>query len=75
MAKAKTAYWGFLALWKDARPDFPILKQAKRNMGSCGSCASIGISEMDLPMAAPTLLLEKLKKLFAHTIPLDKGRR
>src|SRR5208337_163495 len=28
-AKAKTAYKDFLALWKDADPDIPILKQAK----------------------------------------------
>ncbi len=28
-AKAKTAYEDFLALWKDADPDIPILKQAK----------------------------------------------
>jgi len=29
MAKAKSAYQDFLALWKDADPDIPILKQAK----------------------------------------------
>jgi eukaryotic-like serine/threonine-protein kinase len=28
-SKAKTAYENFLALWKDADPDIPILKQAK----------------------------------------------
>jgi tetratricopeptide (TPR) repeat protein len=28
-AKSKAAYQGFLALWKDADPDIPILKQAK----------------------------------------------
>jgi hypothetical protein len=28
-AKAKTAYQDFLALWKNADPDIPILKQAK----------------------------------------------
>jgi tetratricopeptide (TPR) repeat protein len=28
-AKAKSAYEGFLTLWKDADPDLPILKQAK----------------------------------------------
>ncbi len=28
-AKARTAYQDFLALWKDADPDLPILKQAK----------------------------------------------
>ena len=28
-AKAKTAYQEFLALWKDADPDLPILQQAK----------------------------------------------
>ena len=27
--KAKTAYQGFLTLWKDADPDIPILKEAK----------------------------------------------
>ena len=29
MAKAKSAYQDFLALWKDADPDIPILKEAK----------------------------------------------
>ena len=28
-AKAHAAYQDFLALWKDADPDIPILKQAK----------------------------------------------
>ena len=28
-AKAKASYQNFLALWKDADPDIPILKQAK----------------------------------------------
>jgi eukaryotic-like serine/threonine-protein kinase len=28
-AKAKGAYQDFLALWKDADPDIPVLKQAK----------------------------------------------
>jgi len=28
-AKAKVAHQDFLALWKDADPDIPILKQAK----------------------------------------------
>jgi len=28
-AKARTAYQDFLALWKDADPDIPILKQAQ----------------------------------------------
>ena len=27
--KAKAAYQDFLALWKDADPDIPILKEAK----------------------------------------------
>jgi eukaryotic-like serine/threonine-protein kinase len=27
--KARAAYLDFLALWKDADPDLPILKQAK----------------------------------------------
>jgi eukaryotic-like serine/threonine-protein kinase len=29
-AKAKTAYQNFLALWKEADPDIPILQQAKQ---------------------------------------------
>ena len=29
LAQARTAYQDFLALWKDADPDIPILKQAK----------------------------------------------
>ena len=29
LAKARTAYQDFLALWKEADPDIPILKQAK----------------------------------------------
>jgi hypothetical protein len=28
-SKAKTAYQDFFALWKDADPEIPILKQAK----------------------------------------------
>ena len=28
-AKARTAYQDFLALWKDADPDIPVLKEAK----------------------------------------------
>jgi len=28
-AKARDAYQDFLALWKDADPDIPILKEAK----------------------------------------------
>jgi len=28
-AKARSAYQNFLALWKDADPDIPILKQAQ----------------------------------------------
>ena len=31
--KAKTAYQDFLALWKDADPDIPILKEAKAEYG------------------------------------------
>jgi len=29
MAKSRTAYQDFFALWKDADPDLPLLKQAK----------------------------------------------
>jgi hypothetical protein len=29
LGKAKTAYQDFLALWKDADPEIPILKEAK----------------------------------------------
>jgi predicted Zn-dependent protease len=32
-AKARTAYQDFLALWKDADSDIPILKQAKAEYG------------------------------------------
>jgi tetratricopeptide (TPR) repeat protein len=32
-AKAKTAYQDFFALWKDADPDIPILKEAKAEYG------------------------------------------
>jgi hypothetical protein len=28
-AKARAAYQNFFALWKDADPDIPVLKQAK----------------------------------------------
>jgi eukaryotic-like serine/threonine-protein kinase len=31
--KAKAAYLGFLAIWKDADPDVPILKSAKAEYG------------------------------------------
>jgi serine/threonine protein kinase/tetratricopeptide (TPR) repeat protein len=33
-SKARTAYQDFLALWKDADPDIPILKQAKSEYAS-----------------------------------------
>jgi eukaryotic-like serine/threonine-protein kinase len=36
-AKARAAYQDFFALWKDADPDIPILKQAKRSTRSCDS--------------------------------------
>ena len=29
MAKARTAYQDFLAMWKDAEPDVPVLREAK----------------------------------------------
>jgi tetratricopeptide (TPR) repeat protein len=32
--KARTAYQGFLALWKDADPDIPVLRQAKAEYAS-----------------------------------------
>jgi tetratricopeptide (TPR) repeat protein len=32
-AKARTAYQDFLAFWKDADPDVPVLKQAKEEYG------------------------------------------
>jgi len=32
-AKARAAYEDFLALWKDADPDIPILQQAKAEYG------------------------------------------
>jgi hypothetical protein len=32
-AKARAAYQDFFALWKDADPDIPILKQAKAEYG------------------------------------------
>ena len=32
--RALTAYKDFLALWKDADPDIPILKEAKADMRS-----------------------------------------
>jgi hypothetical protein len=28
-AKARTAYQDFLAMWKDADPEIPVLKEAK----------------------------------------------
>jgi hypothetical protein len=31
--KARTAYQDFLATWKDADPEIPILKQAKSEYG------------------------------------------
>src|ERR1022692_3154882 len=34
--KARTAYQDFLALWKDANPDIPILKQAKTEYARLG---------------------------------------
>jgi eukaryotic-like serine/threonine-protein kinase len=35
-AKARTAYQDFFALWKDADPDVPLLKQAKVEYGKLG---------------------------------------
>ncbi|HKU25070.1 MAG TPA: hypothetical protein VJQ54_06330 [Candidatus Sulfotelmatobacter sp.] len=35
--KGKVAYQDFLALWKDADPDIPILKEARQSTGSCNS--------------------------------------
>ena len=29
VTKAKSAYWDFLTLWKDADPEIPVLKQAR----------------------------------------------
>jgi hypothetical protein len=40
-AKAKAAYNDFLTLWKDADPDFPILKQAKAAVASSAPSAAI----------------------------------
>jgi eukaryotic-like serine/threonine-protein kinase len=33
IAKSRTAYQDFFALWKDADPDIPILKKAKAEYG------------------------------------------
>jgi hypothetical protein len=33
IARARTAYQDFFALWKDADPDIPILKEAKAEYG------------------------------------------
>jgi hypothetical protein len=35
--RALAAYKDFLTLWKDADPDIPILKEARRSMRSCSS--------------------------------------
>ena len=35
--KSKAVYKDFLTLWKDADPDTPILKQARRSTRSCNS--------------------------------------
>jgi hypothetical protein len=37
LLKHHTAYQDFFTLWKDADPDVPILKEAKRNMRSCNN--------------------------------------
>jgi hypothetical protein len=42
-AKARTAYQDFLALWKDADPDVPVLKEAKAEYGKLPSPAFIGM--------------------------------
>jgi len=34
MAKARAAYQDFFALWKDADPDLPILKEARAEYGN-----------------------------------------
>jgi hypothetical protein len=33
VSKARTSYQDFLAIWKDADPDVPILKQARAEYG------------------------------------------
>ena len=43
-AKARAAYQDFFALWKDADPDIPILKQAKAERMSLQSLARVGKS-------------------------------
>ena len=45
--RALTAYKTFLTLWKDADPDIPILKEAKRSTRSCNSRFRVAI---DLPL-------------------------
>ena len=39
--RALTAYKDFLALWKDADPDIPILKEAKAEYAKLHSCKRI----------------------------------
>ena len=36
--RARAKYQDFLALWKDADPDVPVLMQAKAEYSRCNSC-------------------------------------
>jgi eukaryotic-like serine/threonine-protein kinase len=40
VSKARAAYQDFFALWKDADPDLPILKQAKAEHAKLRQVAS-----------------------------------
>jgi hypothetical protein len=40
MTQARKAYQDFLALWKDADPDIPILQQARREYEKLGAAPS-----------------------------------
>ena len=40
--KARTSYEDFLALWKDADPDIPVLKQAKTEYAKLERAAALG---------------------------------
>jgi hypothetical protein len=66
-AKARSAYQDFLALWKDADPDIPILKEgkaeyAKRVLSSALSRRVKALRASALPSAYPLLPSEHIRR-------------
>jgi hypothetical protein len=48
ISKAKTSYQDFLALWKDADPDIPILKQVQSGVREA-AVARLRVDQLPIP--------------------------